>query len=352
MASSSGLGVTSLIVGGYTAEMGGTAAGLRRLIVASHPNGGAQFVETDTVELVSPSYLIAHPREPWLFVVSEGDPSSVSSLRVNSNGTLTTLSSVQTGGSASCHLAIRPARKHLVVANYGSGSVSSFAIAADGSLTERLDLLPFSGSGPDPDRQVGPHAHQVVVDGDELLVCDLGTDQIHRLRLDEQGRFSVAAAPVRTPVGSGPRHLVVVEDHCVVACELSAELLLAQRTGRTWEIVQRLPSTTNQLAERSFPSGIVAAGDRIYVANRGAGTVAVFDLDHSTGKLVPVAEFACGGSWPRDLTLSSGHLWVTNQTSNRVSVFPTDRLPPASVEAEFGSPTPTCIVLLPLNGPR
>ena len=109
--------------------------------------------------------------------------------------------------------------------------LSVVAISPTGTLSEVVDSLQFVGSGPVTDRQEGPHAHQVVFDGDEMLSCDLGGDQIYRLRLDDGGVLVQPVTRSGCPPASGPRHLVVAEDHLVVACELSGELWL-RRPGR------------------------------------------------------------------------------------------------------------------------
>lgn len=340
------LGVTTVIMGGYTADMEGNAVGITTSQVSSADQNEIQLTQAAPFELDSPSYLIKHPNRPWLFAVSETEPGRLSSLSMADDGGLTALGSVETGGDGSCHLALDSSGNFLVVANYGSGSISSFAIQPDGSVSERLDLLQFTGSGPDPERQAGPHAHQTVLDGTELLVCDLGTDLIHRIRLGRDGLFSTVADPIRLPPGSGPRHLVRLGDYLVVACELGAAVWLGRRTAAGWEAIQTLPSSTASVAGRTYPSAIVADGDRVFLANRGAGTIAIFDLDRHANTLVRVTEFPGGGEWPRDLALNPGHLWVANQTNDVVSVFSTSQLPPVRVAFELPSPSPACIVLL------
>jgi 6-phosphogluconolactonase len=225
--------------------------------------------------------------------------------------------------------------------------VASILVRPDGRLGELVDLVTFSGSGPDPDRQQQPHAHQVVWDGDEVLVADLGTDRLHRLRVAEDGGLSAAGAAVRLPPGSGPRHLVVVGQHLVVACELSGQLWLARR-GSTggWQEVGSVPCSAAHAAEPALPSALRADdGGRLFVANRGPGTVAVFTLDGSADRLDRLAEFGCGGAGPRDLALAPGQLWVANQADDLLSVFDTTSLPPTEPPLQVPSPTPTCVVL-------
>ena len=171
-------------------------------------------------------------------------------------------SSRESGGEVGAHLALSPDGRHLVVAHYGSGSVSSFAVDDRGRLSERLDLMTFDGSGPVPERQDGSRAHQVVFAGGELLVADLGTDRVHRLVLGADGRFRTGAEPIVLPAGSGPRHLVLIEDYLVVACELSAELWLGRRSDDGWTEVQRVPASTVEIDKPIYPSALRADGIR------------------------------------------------------------------------------------------
>jgi 6-phosphogluconolactonase len=346
-----GFRIDDVVVGGYTAESGGTARGISSFRVSADTESEIQAVEGATVQLVSPSYLVRHPVKPLLFAVSEGLPGRVTSVQLGANQAagpvpFTVLGSVASGGDGGCHLAISPGGNQLVVANYGSGSISSFAIGDDGRLSECLDVLRFTGSGPDRDRQAAPHAHQVVWDADELLVTDLGSDRIHRVSLSPDGSFETAAEPIVLPAGSGPRHLVVLDQHLLVACELSAEVWLAKRTDHGWQHLQSLAASSTTAPVDIFPSAIVADGTRAFVANRGCGTVAVFDLDPVAGRLTQVAEFPCGGSWPRDLVVAGSQLWVANQTDDLITVLTIDALPAVEIVAQIGSPAPACIILL------
>ena len=169
-----------VIIGGYTAEMDGRGTGVRSLKADDAAPG--ELTEVMTLTLPSPTYVIAHPVEPWLFAVTEGSPSQLHSIAREPDGRLSLISSVESEGDFACHLALAPDGLHLVVAHYGSGSVASFAVGEGGVLSPQIDLLVLDGSGPDAERQAGSHAHQVVFDRDELLVADLGGDQIHRLR--------------------------------------------------------------------------------------------------------------------------------------------------------------------------
>ena len=88
--------------------------------------------------------------------------------------------------------------RYCLVANYETGNLCVLPIQGDGSLGEATDTVQFSGSGPNPERQEGPHAHMVMPspDGGFILAVDLGTDRLMAFRLDrERGTLSPADPP-------------------------------------------------------------------------------------------------------------------------------------------------------------
>ena len=135
-----------VIIGGYTAEMGGSATGVRSLLVDRDEHGAVHLDEAADLALTSPSYLIAHPERPWLFAVTEGTPSQVHCMALAADGRLERLTSRESGGKIGAHLALSPDGRYLVVAHYGSGSVSSFAVD-NGGRFERTPGPIASASG-------------------------------------------------------------------------------------------------------------------------------------------------------------------------------------------------------------
>lgn len=335
--------VGQLIIGGYTADMNGRAAGLSTLRVTTSAADEVVFEAGSPQALDSPSYVIGHPERSLAFAVHERGDGLVSSLEITTEG-FRLIGTASTGGPGSCHLALSADLQHLLVANYVGGSVAAISLQADGSLVGPTSVVEFSGSGPDPERQDSSYAHQVVLDGEEILVADLGTDQVHRLRLAD-GQLTLAGPSLVTPPGSGPRHLVVVGDLLILALELSAEVLVARRTDDGWETTEVLPASSAEVSDRIYPSAIRTDGETVFVANRGAGTIATFQIDAAAARLIKTSEFPCGGVWPRDLVISEQHLWVANQTNDVISVFDRRTLPPTQVDFEVASPTPASIVL-------
>ncbi|GAA3708035.1 beta-propeller fold lactonase family protein [Microlunatus aurantiacus] len=332
-----------VFVGGYSAESDGHATGVTSLL----NTGSARRVRLEpasTLPLISPTWLTHHPSRPLLLAAGENSPGTVSSLRYDPDGSLVLLSTVEIAGDGACHVAVTPDGAHAIVASYRSGSLSTVAIGDNGTLSAVVDTVELSGSGPVSDRQEGAHAHQAVVVGDEVLCCDLGGDQIFRLRISDDGLLLSTDDPIRLPAGSGPRHLVHAQDHLVVACELSGELWVLTRDGADWRTSTGV--ATSGRDGHVQPSGIATDGTRIYVANRGVDTIGVFDLDPAAHTLTPVTEFDCGGAWPRDITLDGGLLWVCNQNSDTVAVFEASPMPPATEAVLVNVPSPTGVVLV------
>ncbi|TDC77221.1 lactonase family protein [Micromonospora sp. KC606] len=342
--------VTSDIVhiGGYTAASGGRGDGI---VAARRDRGSGELTPLGTVAATeSPSFLARHPTLPVLYAVNELAEGRVSAFGVGQGGELTPLAVRSTGGAEPCHLAVAPDGGHLLVANYGGGSVAVLPLDARGVPGERSDLVRHEGHGPDPERQEKPHCHMVSPDpgAGPLLAVDLGTDSIYRYDLDAgSGRLVPRAPRVRTAAGTGPRHLARHPDgrRCWVAGELDATVTAYELTAEG-DLRQRGRIEASGRAGHVQPSEIaVGPGGRfLYVGNRGVGTVAVFALDGDLPRLV--AEVATGGEWPRHFVLVGGHLYVADERADMVRVFRVD--PGSGVPEPLGEPvevpSPTCVL--------
>jgi 6-phosphogluconolactonase len=103
-------------------------------------------------------------------------------------------------------------------------------LGADGLPQGQPALFQASGSGPNEERQEGPHAHCVrfSLGGEALYLVDLGGDQMLCLKLGRGATFADARTAWRAPPGSGPRHLLFHPRRtlAVVLSELAATLPL------------------------------------------------------------------------------------------------------------------------------
>lgn len=317
--------------------VGSYASGIT--LTQQDPRSGALEV-VDNTPAPSASFLAWHPDGRHLYAVQETDDGAVSAFVAGEDGRLTRLNSEPTGGVAPCHLAVHPAGRHLLTANYGTGSVAVHPLASDGYIGSLTDLVQHRGTGPRADRQEGPHAHQVRVtpDGEHVLAVDLGADTVFRYRLDlDTGKLALDGAE-RTEPGAGPRHLVFAADDTVhVACELDSTVVSFSYLGGSLSRLGAVPSTVEPPGPANAPSEIALSADGrfVYVANRGQDVVTVFEVDGPT--LRPVVDVPCGGTSPRHLAVLGGYLYVANQQSHQVTCF---RLDP-----DTGVPQPAGIAL-------
>jgi 6-phosphogluconolactonase len=272
-----------LYIGGYGPGIVTTGAGLTRL--------------------AAPSFLARHPTLPVLYAVGELAHGWLTAY--GTEGGLSPWAERGTEGDSPCHVAVHPSGTLLAVANYGDGTVSLHRLDARGVFDGDPIVLRHRGSGPDPDRQQGPHAHQAVFHGDRLYVSDLGTDEIRRYTLGGE-----PLDPITLPPGTGPRHFAFAGDRLYVAGELDGSVTLLDGP-----LIHSMPASAT--GAQNFPSHLEPAGDFVYVANRGPDTIAVL----RAADLSPVAEVPSGGEWPRHFAFAGDRLYVANQHSGGVAVF-------------------------------
>ncbi|WP_030439767.1 lactonase family protein [Actinoplanes subtropicus] len=333
-------------VGGYTGDKGGAAEGIA--LLRRDPASGVLSRLGVAARTPSPSFLAQHPTLPILYAVNELDADgTISAFTVAADGELAPLSVQPTGGSDPAHLSVTPDGRFLLVANYSSGSVSVHPLDPEGAPGERSDLLDLAGSGPDAERQEGPHAHMVLPDRDCVLIADLGADRVWRARLDPvSGRLTMLAPAVSAKPGTGPRHLRLAPH--------GAMLLVGELAGNlSWyrpaadgslDLAGEIAASTQ--AGPNYPAELTMGPDGrfVYVANRGPNTVSTFAWDGE--RATPIAEIPTGGDWPRHMILLGDHLYVANQLSHTVTTFRIDA--DSGIPAPQGEPTaeasPTCLL--------
>jgi len=307
----------------------------------------------------SPSFLALAPNGKFLYAVNETDTfqgkpgGAVSAFAIDrSTGKLTFLNQVASKGAAPCHIAIDPTGKAALVANYNGGNFSSFPILADGKLGEAASVMQDTGSGPNKDRQAGPHAHEMLIAGNLVLGADLGLDHIQLFHLDAVKAMLTPANPAfaATDPGFGPRHMVISGDKkfIFVLSEMSARVATmsydpVKGPGKILSTAASAPADfkgQNSGAEIMLDS----RGKTLYTSNRGNSSIAVFSVDAKTGALKLTANVPTGGKTPRYFTLdpTGKFLLAANQDSNNITVFRVDQttgaLTPTGEVVKTGAP--------------
>ncbi|MEH1015897.1 lactonase family protein [Micromonospora sp. CPCC 206060] len=336
-------------IGCYTPATGGRGEGI--VLARRDPASGALTVLGTAAVTDSPSFLVRHPTLDVLYAVNELPEGTVSAFQVATDGGLTPLGVRSTGGDSPCHLAVAPDGRHLYVANYGSGSVSVHPLDAAGVPGDRSDLLAHSGHGADPERQDRAHAHMVSphpADG-SVLAVDLGTDSVYRYELEPaSGRLVPRAPRLRTPAGTGPRHLARHPDgrRGYLVGELDATLTEYElHPGGVLHERHRVPASDRTGHVQPSEVSVAPDGRFGYVANRGVGTLAVFALaDGQPPRLV--TEVATGGGWPRHFARVGEHLYVADERAHLIRIFQVD--PGTGIPTPVGEPvevpSPVCVL--------
>jgi 6-phosphogluconolactonase len=321
-------------------------------------------------EVVNPSFLATDPQHRFLYAVTEMGQAhgpdapkngSISSFSIDrKTGALTFLNKVDSSGGGPCHLVVDKTGKMLFVANYGSGSVASFAIKPDGSIGDRTGFDQHTGSSVDPARQKGPHAHAVVLSPDNrfLFVPDLGTDQIKIYRVDAaKGTFTPNDPPFATvKAGYGPRHFTFGRGakFAYAVCEMGSSVAVfsydpAKGSLTPVQTISNLPSDFKGV-NNSAEIEIDRSGRFLYASNRGNDSITVFAIDPVKGTLTNVQVVPTQGNMPRNFAIdpTGKYLIAANQKSNSMVVFAIDpkdgQLKPAGQTLDIASPVDVLFV--------
>ncbi|MCK7621757.1 lactonase family protein [Streptomyces sp. RS10V-4] len=332
-----------------------TAGGAGITTAAVDPVTGALTPLHTTDAVANPSYLAPDPGGRYLYAVSETPDGAAAAFSLTPDGPVPLGSAVPVDGAGPTHLTL--AAGHLVTANYGSGDVSTLPLRADGTLGGPARVLAHEGSGPNADRQEGPHAHAVLPDpgGRRLLSVDLGTDSVRICDLDPASGALTVHGETRLRPGSGPRHLTFHPGGGLawVVNELTPTVTLCRWDGDRGTLTplgetSLLPEGTAP-GGPAYPSAAVLSPDGrfAWVAIRGEDRIAVLSLGAGAGTAALVATVPCGGHWPRDLALHPGgrHLYAANERSGDVTWFTVD--PESGVPVRGGSvaaPAASCVV--------
>ncbi|GHU97633.1 hypothetical protein FACS189483_04190 [Spirochaetia bacterium] len=361
-------------IGTYTeAAFNGKAEGIYSFTL--NPESGAVEHFRLAVKTVNPSFLAAGPK--YLYAVNEldADPGpadqgagkpggGVTAFAITGDGGLRQINRVPSEGKSPCHVVLNDAGTWAVVSNYASGTAAVLPVHPDGSLGKAAQVIALSGSGPNRERQEGPHAHSFFFDKTYThgFICDLGSDRVMAYGCNRNGYFRNVnvqngyAGPL-TPApgyaakgGAGPRHGVFhpALDIAYIINELDSTVTALRyvRGGFTGlHTVSTLPAGASGAANTGAAIKISADGKYLYASNRGHDSITVFKND---GNGIPeyLDTVPSGGRIPRDFALDPTGKWllVTHQGSDNLTVF---RINPAGTLKQIGDypvPSPVCVI--------
>ena len=316
-------------------------------------------------EATNASFLIVNREHTNLYTTNELKEydgqfgGAVSAYRLDlQQGKLTYQNTVATHGQDPCHVALSPDGETLYCANFMSGSTTAFPVRSDGSLAEDSCFIQHTGSGPDPKRQQGPHAHGVFLSpgGKWLYVPDLGSDTLICYAREMDTHRLIPAPERNIPMpnkGEGARHMAFHPNgkwlyvntemgSAVYACHYDEE------SGRT-EIKQRLstiPEGTDMRSTSTAAIRIHPNGRLLYVSNRGHNSLATYRIDRNSGLLSLLSIQPTGGDIPREFAVSPDGktMAVAHQSSDDVRVFSIDEeCGQLTFLSQISVPNPICV---------
>ncbi len=339
-------------VGCYTG--GSNARGIG--IYHYEPGTSALTLVSIVAPVANPSFIVLDSAKKFLYSGNESGGGSASAFSVNSQTGALRFLNTQGAGGQPAHIAIHPAGKHLLTANYTGGTVTVFPIQADGSLGGSSQVIQHFGDlGSNAGRQEAPHPHMVLPDstGKFVLVNDLGIDATIVYSFDTVTGRLTEVSRVAAASGSGPRHLAWHPNGKVVYSinELSNTL-----TAYTWDGNGGLTPLQENLT--TLPPGfkgnsgcgevlVDAAGKFLYASNRGNDNIAICSIDSINATLTVQGWVHTQGRTPRHFNFdpSGNFIHVGNQDSANLVTFKVDKttgmISPAGLYAS--QPTPACI---------
>jgi 6-phosphogluconolactonase (cycloisomerase 2 family) len=243
-------------------------------------DGGLQALGTSAPAAPRPSNsagIAITPDGQRLYVANFNDtsPGTLSSFTINRDGSLTPLiATVPTGGRGAAGVALDRHGRTLYVANMTSGDVSTFAIANDGHPTLR-QVIPAGA---------GAFFLALTTDGRHLLVANAIANTITSFAVDRSGLLGTAKRAVATGA-DGPRGIAVAPggQYAYVAHYAGGtgpgevSILRIHRDG----VVSRQGRPVSTGGNGAEAIALADHGHRLYVANfntNGPGSVTAFSV--------------------------------------------------------------------------
>lgn len=323
-------------------------------------------------ELANPTFLAVSANQRFLYAITETAPEAfVSSYGIDSHtGELRLIDRAPTGGSGTAFLSLDRTGKFILLANWGSASVTVIQIHPDGTFGRLTSFVQHSarrapgGGMPDAPR---PHAAVASPGNGFVLVPDVELNKIFVYKFDaDKGGLATPAKITDLPADDGPRHFIFSRDgrfgYMIGQTSGNVEVFRWDEATGTLSLVQTAASFPKGLDATNLSAEIEITPDGkfLYESNRrthgasheqGPDSILGFQVDQQTGKLTEIQETDLGGSIPRCFSIdpTGRYMAVGGEQSNRVSMYRIDqengKLSDSGVSISIH--TPACMQFVP-----
>lgn len=330
-------------------------------------------------KIVNPSFLTISPDHRFLYAVTEdplsvGPPldhaSYVSAYAIDrTTGKLRFLNTKPTGGTSTCFISMDNAGKYVMMANFGSGSITILNVHPDGSLGGMTAFMQHIGHSANPKIQASAHPHSIITSPDNrhVIVSDLGLDKIFIYNFDDKtGALSPQTPPYATVIpGGGPRHFTFGRSgkFGYQLSEMSGMLNVFSWHPEVPSLkpVQAIATLTPGLVTDNHSAEIQISPDgrflyetnrRVHNEVRGPDSIGVFAIDSANGTLTKVEEKSTI-IMPRSFAVdpTGSYLLSASELNNTVVVYKIDKatgkLSDTGKQATID--TPVCLKFVPVQ---
>ncbi len=234
-------------------------------------------------------------------------------------------------GGALCHISYQPAGQVLYASFYETGHVA--AIKVDNyHFTKVLNF--FQIQPEKPGELTRAHCSVLEPDGSRVFITNIALDRIYIYdTVDGALKPNTNCEYVQLDKGIGPRHIKFhpLLNYLYLITEYSNEIytfLYEKENGNPkLTMLQKISTLPDGFTGESSGSGLDISKDGrfLYAANRGADTIAVYDIN-TDGTLNKIQDISCGGKCPRHIALTKDDtgLFIANQESNEVVILRVD----------------------------
>lgn len=236
-------------------------------------------------------------------------------------------------GGDLCHILYEPGESVLYCSFYGTGHVAAVKVE-DYRFTTILNFFKLPAN---PESGIArAHCCEKEPQGSYVLFAGIAQDKVFVFQT-EGGKIlsELPAAEIDLNKDAGPRHLKFhpILNFLYVITEYSNEIyvyLFEKKEGEPLftriQVISTLPELFRGV---SYGSGLAISKDGrfLYAANRGADSIAVFDINPD-GLLTKKQDISCKGEHPRHIALTKDDkcLMIANQKSNQVVFYAVDEM--------------------------
>ncbi|KAI8628302.1 putative isomerase YbhE [Xylariaceae sp. FL1651] len=322
-----------------------------------------ETVTSTTACGTNPSWLALDYSKSLLYCLDEAwdkPAGTVTSFYTNANGSLTPLAEVEVIAGPVSIAEYGVGGHGLAIASYAGSGLNVVSMSPEGGIElVQNETFKLAKPGPNPSRQEAPHPHQALLDPTAafIVVPDLGADLVRVYQADAGNLTLTPVAPLVVAPGSGPRHGAFKTARNTTYFYLVSELAntitgyeVLYNANKTLSFSEMFIIPTHSdnrtLANTAAVAEIHVTPDERYliVSSRWEYSMNItnFDtnnktdivsdplinyaIDHNTGSLKKIQEFAAGGAGPRGFSINGdGNLLAVGlQGDGRVVIIERD----------------------------